>query len=360
MIDEQKEPVQKKRGQKTRDAASSAAAPVAAPAPEAQEPATATASSSSAAEALARAIEGARKPAEDTSSAAPSPEIPEVAPSAEAPSPEPVHAESAPAARSTIEAPSRIEARSGWRRHLPQAAAVALALGAGWAVGAQVSPPNSSADAGAPAWAQAVAAGVRESHDDVIRVTGDVRTVKVTVDALKDGLDKGKPDAGMRQVLERLDRSERLAQDVTARLAAVAGQLERTQAERTKLVASVSERLDRIERQIVATANTVASATPPASTSPAPAAPAPVAKAPIPEPTQTASLPAPDPRQTPVDGWLLLEVYDGLALIEGRSGEHEVAPGATVKGLGKIHAIEKRGKTWVVVTDKGFIGTQRR
>ena len=39
---------------------------------------------------------------------------------------------------------------------------------------------------------------------------------------------------------------------------------------------------------------------------------------------------------------------------------HEIAPGQALPGLGKVQAIEKRGKAWIVVTDKGFIGAEPR
>ena len=37
-----------------------------------------------------------------------------------------------------------------------------------------------------------------------------------------------------------------------------------------------------------------------------------------------------------------------------------IAPGQALPGLGKVQANEKRGKAWIVVTDKGFIGAEPR
>jgi hypothetical protein len=34
-------------------------------------------------------------------------------------------------------------------------------------------------------------------------------------------------------------------------------------------------------------------------------------------------------------------------------------PGGMLPGVGRIEGIERRGARWVVVTDKGFIGTYR-
>jgi hypothetical protein len=59
---------------------------------------------------------------------------------------------------------------------------------------------------------------------------------------------------------------------------------------------------------------------------------------------------------TKISGWVLRDVYNGNAIIENRQRVlHEVAPGKTVAGLGQVEAIEKQGKRWIVVTDRGII-----
>jgi hypothetical protein len=61
-----------------------------------------------------------------------------------------------------------------------------------------------------------------------------------------------------------------------------------------------------------------------------------------------------------VEGWVLHEVHNGTALIESRNGRLvEVAQGEMVPGVGRVEAIERRGKRWVVVTPKGAIETMR-
>ena len=65
-------------------------------------------------------------------------------------------------------------------------------------------------------------------------------------------------------------------------------------------------------------------------------------------------------KSEPVDGWVLREVYNGAALVENRNRRlYEVMPGGMLPGVGRIEGIERRGARWVVVTDKGFIGTYR-
>ncbi|GGC92455.1 hypothetical protein [Chelatococcus reniformis] len=63
----------------------------------------------------------------------------------------------------------------------------------------------------------------------------------------------------------------------------------------------------------------------------------------------------PDPRKRQARGWVLRDLYDGVALIQGRDGVIEVAPGQRVAGLGRVERIERRGSGWVVVTERGYI-----
>lgn len=102
------------------------------------------------------------------------------------------------------------------------------------------------------------------------------------------------------------------------------------------------------------------------------AAPVPVAAAPAAakdvtgsiSPPATAAVAAPVPLPAPkpevarlptVEGWVLREVADGGALIEGRKGMYEVYAGDPIPGLGRVDAIRKQDGRWVVVTSKGLI-----
>ena len=69
-------------------------------------------------------------------------------------------------------------------------------------------------------------------------------------------------------------------------------------------------------------------------------------------------LPAPKPeiaRLPTVEGWVLRDVANGSALIEGRQGIFEVYAGDPIPGLGRVDAIRKQDGRWVVVTSKGLI-----
>jgi hypothetical protein len=56
-----------------------------------------------------------------------------------------------------------------------------------------------------------------------------------------------------------------------------------------------------------------------------------------------------------VEGWVLRDVSNGGALIEGRRGIYEVYAGDPVPGLGRVDAIRRQDGRWVVVTTKGLI-----
>ncbi|THD71329.1 MAG: hypothetical protein E7813_05720 [Bradyrhizobium sp.] len=98
----------------------------------------------------------------------------------------------------------------------------------------------------------------------------------------------------------------------------------------------------------------------------APAAPAVAAAAPVAakEVTGSISPPAVAPASAPkadvgrlptVEGWVLRDVANGGALIEGRRGIYEVYAGDSVPGLGWIDAIRRQDGRWVVVTSKGLV-----
>ena len=98
-----------------------------------------------------------------------------------------------------------------------------------------------------------------------------------------------------------------------------------------------------------------------------PGAPAAVATAPVAAKEVTGSI-APSTAAAPVaapkvevtrlpavEGWVLRDVANGVALIEGRRGIYEVYAGDQVPGVGRIDAIRRQDGRWAVVTSKGLI-----
>jgi hypothetical protein len=143
-----------------------------------------------------------------------------------------------------------------------------------------------------------------------------------------------------------------------ADLAALKASVERTGKSRTAQLSKVGERLDKVEKAQDETGGKliklgeaqdklrVATATPPA--------------APKETKETTASIPAPAPKpeaaKLPVlSGWILRDVADGGATIEGRTGIYEVFPGDPLPGLNRVQAVRKVDGRWAVVTAKGLI-----
>jgi len=60
-----------------------------------------------------------------------------------------------------------------------------------------------------------------------------------------------------------------------------------------------------------------------------------------------------------VTGWVLRDIVDGHALVEGRDGLYEVGPGGNLPGVGRVETIQRQNGRWVVVTAKGLIVSAR-
>ena len=67
--------------------------------------------------------------------------------------------------------------------------------------------------------------------------------------------------------------------------------------------------------------------------------------------------PLPETRPTTIEGWMLREVTDGTAVLEGPNGTWTVRRGDTVPGVGRVESIVLWGKRWIVATSKGLIST---
>jgi len=218
--------------------------------------------------------------------------------------------------------------KSGKRRVAAMAAVVALATVAGALGGAlatagighfvtgdeQASVKNSALEA------------------NVARIDADLLALKASVEHTA--------KMGMSQFNKTSDRLDKV---------------EKAQAEPMAKLAKLSEAVDKLR------------AAPPA------AAPAPVAAAPVsakdvtgtvtPAVTTAAAAASaqaaagkPEVGRLPtVEGWVLRDVSNGSALIEGRRGMYEVYAGDPIPGLGRVDAIRRQDGRWVVVTTKGLI-----
>jgi hypothetical protein len=223
--------------------------------------------------------------------------------------------------------------------HLARAAAASVLIGSCWFASYAGTLANRDA-------IDLNRAETARSEATLAKLGGDLEAVKTTLAALADtaGASSDAQISDRARIAEKIERLARALPDPSPKLSAV------------------ETRLDRMENQIMAAlAGMTAKAPAPPATEATIRDVAPAA-APLPA-VPVAAPPAPAVKtikNEPVNGWVVREVYDGAALVEGQNRRlYEVVPGGFVPGVGRVEAIERRGSRWVVLTDKGIIGTYR-
>jgi hypothetical protein len=214
-------------------------------------------------------------------------------------------------------------------KFLRQAAMALLFVGAGWSASYIGTLANKDA-------IHRLEAETARSREILARLSTDLDALRETVVAFKDVEHTASTSSESEQtkLTEKLERLTISLQEPGKKFSALEG------------------RLDRMESQILTTL---------AGLSTKPAIPPVPAATPAAEAAKREETSVPTPvKSEPVDGWVLREVYNGAALVENRNRRlYEVMPGGILPGVGRIEGIERRGARWVVVTDKGFIGTYR-
>jgi hypothetical protein len=131
--------------------------------------------------------------------------------------------------------------------------------------------------------------------------------------------------------------------------------LEKAQAEPMAKIAKLSETVDKL-RATPPAAPAQAAAAVPAKETTGSIAPTQVAAAAAAAPAPVPAAPKVEVGRLPtVEGWVLRDVSNGGALIEGRGGLYEVYAGDPIPGVGRVDAIRRQDGRWVVVTSKGLI-----
>ena len=207
----------------------------------------------------------------------------------------------------------------GKRRLAALAAVVALAAVAG-ALGGAVA----TAGFGHYLGDGATTAGNSALEATVARIDADIAALKASVEHAAKA-----STAQFSKTSDRLDKAEK------------------AQAEPAAKLARLSEAVDKLRVAPVA----------PVAAAAAPAAAKEVTGSISPPATATpAAAPKPEMARLPtLDGWVLRNVSNGAALVEGRRGMFEVYAGDPIPGLGRVDAIRRQDGRWVVVTGKGLI-----
>ncbi|MBV8765611.1 MAG: hypothetical protein JOZ30_06660 [Hyphomicrobiales bacterium] len=235
-------------------------------------------------------------------------------------------------------------------------AAVSLGWAAGAKLGANTTPAQSIATTEAPDVAQLLWQSVASQRQETRQLADEMRALKASLGSLQASLGKPGEDvkslrAGFEAVKQGLEAAKF---DTSGTLAQLAGKLDRADQITAQKLAQIVERLDRLERKT--------DAMPLGANAPQPSARA----TPQPSPQNLGVLPqakvteanAQSPQKLPVQGWVVRDVYDGIALVEGRGGYREVAVGEAIPGAGRVEAIERHGRHWVVVTSQGVIASE--
>ena len=269
------------------------------------------------------------------------------------------------------------------RRVLARAVALVLVLGAGWFAGVKTHEAIDLTQVSSMAWTQAAtfrssleaaatriaswtaspderSAGIPErattaGGEGVLeQITGkleEVRTVSVaavgdlrgTINTVTSSMESNQRQlvTKLQELSERLDRIERNAPG-----AATAGLV-------SNKLEQLNERLDRIERSAVVGAPPQA---PALATSLTPARSAAIeASTPIASP----ALKLQSPNETKkIPNWVVREVINGKAILQGPAGIIGVSTGDLVPGVGRVQSIARQGGRWTVATNKGVISAR--
>ncbi|AWN45569.1 hypothetical protein DK419_03895 [Methylobacterium terrae] len=215
---------------------------------------------------------------------------------------------------------------------------------------------------------------VEAGTGEATRLATDLSLLRDRTIQAQDAADKGRTETGARlgQVSERLERLHRQEADLAAKVAAVAERLaamaERQEHADREQAARLAALTDKLDKRPAPAPVAAVPATAPVLAAPVAAAPSAVAPVAVhkpvaaAEPALTGSLPdkpADKAKSATIEGWVLRDVYDGMAMIENRKRRLvEIGPGDTLPGAGRVEAIERRGRSWVVVTSKGLITPQ--
>jgi hypothetical protein len=68
-------------------------------------------------------------------------------------------------------------------------------------------------------------------------------------------------------------------------------------------------------------------------------------------------VPVAETKPTTIEGWTVLDVRGGMAVLQGPDGVRTAARGDTVPGIGRIDSIVRWGNRWIVATANGLIAT---
>ena len=250
--------------------------------------------------------------------------------------------------------------RDRWFGYAAQGALVVAIVGFGWAIGGHLYAGHSSSErvAAESAIRAKAEADQIELRKTTMAMATDIRALKTSLDALKAAGSRS-PTSDEMHALERnvealKGKLDAAKTETATALVQLGGKVDKAQAEPAAKLHDMAERLERIEKQTAAPLTT-ASIAPAAVT----VTPTPVPLAHAKQPTPLAAPEADIKKPQLITGWVVRDVYDGIALVEGPRGPLEVIPGVSIPGAGTVKSIERRGAGWIVVTTRGLVDYAR-
>jgi hypothetical protein len=223
-----------------------------------------------------------------------------------------------------------------WKRIVGAVAALALAGGVGWATAARFDGFSTRPSA------ELVAAqnAAKLASDAASALEAQRQKTEQQIAVLRDQVE------GFKNKLESQAQKTRAAETTLAAL-------QKSLAEqRAEAAAAAAQWQAKLEKAQTLAAERAADRTPVSSI--ARPLPAPAARQP-PKSLPVVTAAAPRTPLTPYRAFVLRDIEDGHAVVEGADGLDEVGPGDLLPGGARVQRIEKRGPNWVVVTDRGAI-----
>lgn len=215
----------------------------------------------------------------------------------------------------------------------------ALALGAMLGFGA------ASRDQGSTAAVASLASAIDAGRSDTAKLAATLAKLDQNVGELRAVTDSVRKESGGRSLNEKIAQLDR---SLTAKLASLNEKIDQAEKEHAARIAALTPRPVAAKAEPTQTGSLAE----PREIKAAEPKPVETKMPPQPEPGKAAA-----PAKPPVlEQYALRDVFDGAAIIENRSRRlFQVMPGDTLPGAGRVEAIERQGRQWVVVTRQGFV-----
>jgi hypothetical protein len=279
--------------------------------------------------------------------------------------------------------PTEVPRRARPWRVFAKGCVLALMLGAGWIAGAKT---HEIAQVSSTAWAQVVGLGASLETALARMASWAAPQERTASSGVESSPTTASPEGGLDQFAGKLEQiraaSEEAAEESRRSAERLASAIESNNQQLATRLADLGERLDRIERNAPAAAGSVLAKLEQLSerldrmerggaVALGQAQPAALATSATPAArSATGPVAAPGPAASPalslhglsearrIPNWVVREVINGKAILQGPRGVIGVSRGDLVPGVGRVQSIARQGSRWIVATNNGVIGAR--